>query len=132
MLRSNGHRVTHARRVVWDALATDAGHLNAHQVAERVAEIDPAVNLSSVYRALALFAELDLVRESRLGDAVSWERAHGDTFIHLVCDDCGTVEHHDSQLVASLRRQIDRASAFAPATVDVRVTGHCVACQAGP
>lgn len=130
MLRSNGHRVTRARRVVWDALGTDAGHLNAQQIAERVAGIDPTVNLSSVYRALGLFAELNLVRESRLGDAVSWERAHGDTFIHLVCDRCGAVQHHDSQLVAALRRQIDRTSAFAPATVDVRVSGRCGHCQA--
>ena len=65
-LRTHGRRVSQARRVVWGVLRRSGDHLSAQQIAEQVNAVDPSVNRSSVYRVLALFDELGLVRESRL------------------------------------------------------------------
>lgn len=122
-------RVTQPRQLVWDVLSSEHGHLSAAEVAERVRTRDPGVNVSSVYRALALFAQLDLVRESRNGDdsALTWEVRHPDGVIHLVCSSCGAVVHHHTDRVAQLAREIAKVP-FAPDTIDVRVTGVCADC----
>lgn len=129
-LRARGVRVTQPRQLVWDVLSDDSGHLSAAEVAARVHERDPGVNQSSVYRALALFAELDLVRESRTGDdsATTWELRHPDGVIHLMCDRCGSVLHHHTGRVDQLRRDLVGEGGFVPSAIDVRVHGRCAAC----
>lgn len=131
VLRDHGCRVTRPRHVVWQVLTTADEHLSAQEIAEQVRRRDPGINVSSVYRTLALFAELDLVRESRLGDdASTWEPAHGDAVIHLVCDHCGAVRHHDTATVETLRRRLARDAGFVADHIDVRVSGRCEACNA--
>lgn len=129
-LRARGVRVTQPRQLVWDVLVSEDRHLSAAEVAARVRLRDPGVNQSSVYRALTLFAELDLVRESRAGDdaASSWEVRHPDRVIHLVCDACGAVVHRETATVEALHRELAADPAFAVAAIDVRVTGRCAAC----
>lgn len=131
-LRSRGVRVTQPRQLVWDVLSREVGHLSAAEVVERVQARDAGVNQSSVYRALALFAELDLVRESRTGDdsATTWELRHPDGVIHLLCNVCGAVHHHRTNRVEQLRRDLTGEGGFTPAVIDVRVAGTCAACAA--
>lgn len=129
-LRSHGHRVTTARRVVWDVLSATGEHLTAPAITSRVHVVDPSINGASVYRALTLFAELGLVRESRYEDASTWEPFHDDAAIHLVCSECSRVIHHDTELVPRLRRAIQVATDFAPDEIDVRVLGRCGHCPA--
>ena len=130
-LREHGHRVTRPRSVVWQVLADTDGHLNALEITEQVQALDPGINQSSIYRTLALFTEIELVRESRLGDAATWERAHGDAVIHLVCDRCGAVDHHHAPSIERLRRELAGHPDFVTDAIDVRVTGHCTRCNVG-
>lgn len=131
-LRERGYRVTRPRRMVWAVLSDVDGHLSAPEIAERVHDRDPGVNVSSVYRALTLFDELGLVRESHLADGAStWETAHDDAVIHLVCATCGDVRHHDAVLVEDLRRQLVGVAGFRADTIDVRVSGRCRDCAGG-
>ncbi len=114
---------------MWEVLASTGRHLNAQEIAERVHARDPGINVSSIYRTLALFTELDLVRESKLSDdASTWEPAHGDAAIHLVCGGCGTVLHHDTELIDRLREQLSELDGFHTESIDVRVDGRCRGC----
>jgi Fur family ferric uptake transcriptional regulator len=129
VLRAGGSRVTRPRQVVWNVLSTADRHLNAHEITERVQTVDQGINMSSVYRTLALFADLELVRESHLeNDATTWEIAHGDEVIHLRCDTCGDVRHHDAAVIKTLRKQLPASAGFHPVNIDVRVKGTCDAC----
>ncbi|HSK95794.1 MAG TPA: Fur family transcriptional regulator [Euzebyales bacterium] len=129
-LRVNGYRVTRPRQEVWHALSNARDHLTVEEIASRVAEREPGVNLASVYRALALFAELDLVRESRLGDedVTRWEVAHPDEHFHLVCDVCGQVDHHGGDLVARVTDHLRSDHRFEPRSVALTVAGRCATC----
>lgn len=109
-------------------LSTTDGHLSAQEVTDRVHLLDPGINASSIYRTLALFTEIDLVRESRLGDAATWEQAHGDAAIHLLCSRCGNVQHHHASSIDDLPTEIARQAGFRPDGIDVRVTGLCRTC----
>ncbi|MCB0973368.1 MAG: transcriptional repressor [Actinobacteria bacterium] len=128
-LHPSGYRVTAARNAVWRVLQSHPEHLSAGDIADRVRQVDPGVNRSSVYRTLALFAELGLVRESLMEDGVHWEEAHADAVIHLVCTRCGKVLHHRTPTVAALERELHEADSFRPDAIDVRVSGACHSCQ---
>ena len=130
-LRARGYRVTSPRRVVWDALRAARGHVTVEELVERLdadgADVDPA----SVYRTLALFAELGLARVNRLGggEAGRWELAHPDEHFHLVCAVCGEVDHHVGTLVESIRRHLDDGHGFLASDVELVVTGRCARCR---
>jgi Fe2+ or Zn2+ uptake regulation protein len=129
-LRAHGQRVTRPRRLLWEVLAGNPDHRSAQALAEEVRARDPRVNVSSVYRSLALFSELGLVRESRIDpDASTWEATHADAVIHLVCDRCGAVVHHATPQIERLRQQLARDPGFEAAHIDVRVTGVCRRCS---
>ncbi len=131
VLRDRGHRVTRARLAVWQALESSGGHATVDDLAARAQRIEPGVNLASVYRSLALFAELDLARESRLGDedATRWEVAHPDEHFHLVCEQCGAVDHHVGELVQRISEHLEQGHGFLPHTVELIVTGTCRWCR---
>lgn len=131
-LRERGYRVTEARLRVHALLRDAGGHLTADEIADGLADGDDTVTLSSVYRVLALFEELDLVRSSRLGgDAVShWELAHPDEHFHVVCSSCGDVDHHRGSLVAVIEEHLRDDHDFEPDEVTVLVRGTCAPCRA--
>lgn len=126
-----GHRLTGPRLAVWDVVTRSEAHLTAEEIADEVRRADPAVNLSSVYRSLALFSELGLVRESNLGanEATHWELAHSDEQFHLKCTSCGRVEHHSGDLVAQIDEHLSRHHGFRPDRVELLVSGTCRSCS---
>lgn len=130
ILGDAGHRVTGPRLAVWDVVSSRHSHMTAEEIAAAVRIDDPTVNLSSVYRSLALFADLGLVRESRLGgdEATHWELAHPDEQFHLRCTSCGRVEHHAGDLVARIESHLEEDHGFRSDRVELLVSGTCQAC----
>ena len=126
-----GHRLTGPRLAVWDVVATSQSHLTAEEIADAVKDDDPSVNLSSVYRSLALFSDLGLVRESNLGsnEATHWELAHSDEQFHLKCNSCGRVEHHTGDLVAQVESHLSDHHGFSADRVELLVSGTCRRCS---
>jgi Fur family transcriptional regulator, ferric uptake regulator len=133
VLRANGFRVTPPRRLVWDVLVEADGHVTAEEIADRLSDRGSDVNLASIYRSLALLADLDLVRETRLGEggAARWELAHPDEHFHLVCDACGSVSHHEGSLVEMVASHLREGHGFVPSQVELVVQGRCAACADG-
>jgi Fur family transcriptional regulator, ferric uptake regulator len=131
-LRAQGHRSTRPRRAVWQVLAAADEHLTVEQIDDRLRAGDDAVDLASIYRTLALFADLGIARETRLGgeEASRWERAHPDEHFHLVCAECGDVDHHVGSLVAQIHHHLDEGHGFEVRDVELVVTGRCARCRA--
>jgi Fur family transcriptional regulator, ferric uptake regulator len=130
-LRARGYRVTAPRRAVWSELRRAEGHLTVEEIAGGLDRRGAEVDLASVYRALGLFEQLGLARQSRLGDgdAARWELAHPDEHFHLVCTVCGEVDHHVGSLVADIRDHLDEGHGFEVADVELVVTGRCARCR---
>jgi len=131
VLRGHGYRLTSPRWLVWSVLRSANGHLTAEEVAALVNEADPTVNISSIYRSLTLFEDLDLVRESHLGidDSARWEIAHADDHFHMVCRRCGGVDHHVGELVDQIRLHLGEQHGFQAENIDLVVTGVCPDCS---
>lgn len=129
LLRAHGYRATQPRRVVWNALRSAPGHVTVDELASLA---DRDIDLASIYRALALFEELGLARVNHFGDgdAGRWETSHPDEHFHLICLDCGSVEHHVGSLVARIEQHLDDGHGFAVDEVELTVRGRCAACRA--
>lgn len=132
VLREHGCRVTRPRRAVWGVLRGADEHLTVEQIVEELTRAGEDVDVASVYRTLALLEELDLARTSRLGDsgASYWEVAHPDEHFHLVCDECGHVDHHVGSLVEEIRDHLGAGHGFEVRDVELIVTGRCARCAA--
>lgn len=130
VLRDHGYRLTSPRWLVWSVLRSATGHLTADEIASRVNQADPSINISSIYRALTLFEDLDLVRESHLGidGSARWEVAHPDDHFHMVCRRCGSVAHHEGELVDQIRTHLGSQHDFNAENIDLVVTGVCSDC----
>jgi Fur family transcriptional regulator, ferric uptake regulator len=129
-LREHGHRSTRPRRAIWRVLDQVDAHLTVEEIDARLRATGETVDLASIYRALGLFADLGLVRETHLGDdAARWEVAHPDEHFHLVCGDCGDVSHHIGSLVAQITEHLDDGHGFEVRDVELVVTGRCEACR---
>lgn len=132
LLRDRGNRLTEPRLRVWEVLNRAGAHLTVEEIVGEVHKADPTINTSSVYRTLALFADLDLVRESSLGpdEGARWELGHPDDHFHLVCQVCGEVDHHEGDLVEQIRSHLDTGHGFKAGEIDLVVTGTCARCAA--
>jgi Fur family transcriptional regulator, ferric uptake regulator len=132
-LRSSGHRLTPQRQLVWDVLQRADHHLSAEGIHERVSETVAEFNLASVYRTLALLAELGLATEVQLGDGRGyWEVAHEGEAFHLHCRVCRRVDHHEGDLVRQIRTHLTGGHDFHPEAIDLVVHGICGGCAAAP
>jgi Fur family transcriptional regulator, ferric uptake regulator len=130
-LRNEGYRLTPQRQLVWDVLQRAEQHLTAEEIHARVAETVPDFNVASVYRTLALLAELRMAKEVHLGeDRGHWEVAHPDDEFHLVCRSCGAVAHHSGGIVEEVRSHLGASHGFEADEVDLVVHGTCADCRA--
>jgi Fur family ferric uptake transcriptional regulator len=66
-LHNRGARLTPQRQIILDALCALGGHVTVAELYERVHADFPAIDRSTVYRALAFFVELGLVAAAEMG-----------------------------------------------------------------
>src|SRR5919108_1465959 len=131
-LRESGYRLTPQRVLVLDVLRRSSDeHLSAEAICAKVQKLLPNFNLASVYRTLALLAELGLAKETRLADGPGvWEVAHDGDHHHLVCRTRGTITHHQDPVLKRVSDHLLQAHDFATEHADLVVTGVCGTCRA--
>ena len=125
-LRARGLRVTPQRRLVLEAVAT-LGHATPEQIH---AAVQPHADLSTVYRALELLEELELVRHTHLGHgSPTWSVREVDVHLHLVCQTCQAVLEVPAGVATDLQRRLDDEQGFWLDLGHLSMTGRCVQCR---
>lgn len=123
-------RSSSVNHMILETLAHSSVHLTAQQVYETLRPRLPAVNASTVYRALERLANAGLVSVSDMGlgatvyEAVGEEKHH-----HLVCQNCHTVVTIDSQAVKNLFETLESQQGFQVITNHLVLFGLCPDCQ---
>lgn len=131
-LRPKGKRLTRQRQLIWEALTAEADrHLSAEEVVERVRSQLPRVNASTVYRTLDLLVAEGLLLRTDLGtDRGYYEPAREHAHHHLVCQNCGAVQHFHDELLGDLRKNIKVSSGYNLGANEITFFGLCAKCQA--
>jgi Fur family ferric uptake transcriptional regulator len=123
-------RSSSVNHLILKILVQDRSHLTAQQVYERIQENLPAVNPSTIYRALERLAHAGAISISDMGEgATVYEIVSGDKHHHLVCQSCGAVTTIDDEEVAKLFQLIEREYNFQMVTNHLILFGRCSKCQ---
>ena len=129
LLRERGYRLTPQRELVLAAVDR-LGHATPEEIHEEVSQKSSAVNISTVYRTLALLDELDLVRQVYVEDRTPiYHTKRVPDHVHLTCSDCGRVIDADPAEFAGLSAELERRHGFAVEFGRVALSGRCADCR---
>jgi Fur family ferric uptake transcriptional regulator len=131
-LRRCGRRLTPQREaIIRDVMRAD-GHITPQTVARRVQRRMPAVNVSTVYRTLAMLEDIGVVQHSHLEQGAEYHRTGEGEHVHLTCSRCGTEDDLSLREAGSLRAVIQRHRGFDPDLRHFAISGLCASCQRSP
>jgi Fur family transcriptional regulator, ferric uptake regulator len=123
-------RTTSINLFIIDTLEHDHSHLSAQQIFERVREHLPAVNPSTVYRALERLAHAGKVSVSDMGlGATLYESVSNKLHHHLVCQECKRIFTIENPVVQTFFDEIERTQHFQITTNHLILFGICEDCQ---
>lgn len=131
VLHESGHKLTPQRQIILDTLCEMGGHVTVAELYERVHGRFPAIDRSTVYRALDFFVALGLVRAAEIGGAAVYEiagqSAHGPHH-HLVCRGCGDIDHVPDDAFAAFAARLRDDYGFAADVDNLTIPGLCREC----
>jgi Fe2+ or Zn2+ uptake regulation protein len=111
-------------------IAGREGHFTAADLIDEAHDRHPGLGRATVFRALELFASLNLVERVDLPAGehayVACERTHHH---HAICTGCGRALDVDDQGLTHVLAAIGRRSGFRVTTHRLEIFGLCTACQ---
>ena len=128
-LRQEGRRLTPQREAILRDVMRAEGHITPQTVARRVQQRMPAVNVSTVYRTLAMLEELGVVQHSHLEQGAEYHRTGEGEHVHLTCSRCGAEDDLSLREAGSLKAVIRRHRGFLPDLRHFAISGLCATCQ---
>ena len=126
-LKAAGRRLTTPRRRLLEALGRASRPLSAEELQASSGE---AVDLVTVYRNLAVFAEQGMVQSIQLEGGkqlFELQRSASDHHHHIVCRRCHEVERLDLCFGSELEKYA-RSKGFSELTHTIEVFGLCPTC----
>jgi len=125
-----GLRLTEPRRVVAEAIAARDGHFTAAELVADARRRHPGIGRATIFRALDLFATLELVERVDLpaGDHayVACDPSHHH---HAICTVCGRSLDIDDLGLAEVLAAIAWRSGFRVSAHRLEVFGTCGTCH---
>jgi Fur family ferric uptake transcriptional regulator len=130
-LRSAGHRVSTAMRIVLDALFLADGPVAAAQIAAGMDGRVPPLELTSVYRNLERLQELGAVTHLHVGHGPGlYALGRGVAREYLVCEQCGRVTDVDPEELDDVRDRVREATGYVARFDHFPLHGYCAECAA--
>ena len=129
-IRAAGRRVTIQRVAVLDAIRELEGHVAVDQVAAKVREKHPQMDLATVYRTAGLLSRLHLLNEVSVGGVSHYEYASpGKRHGHMVCEHCGRTIHASPTHLDELREALLSDTGFELHLEHLTMSGLCSECR---
>lgn len=127
-LRNNGYSTTEARLSVFKTLEK-----HEPQTMADIIDSLPGIDRASVYRTIALFERLGIVRRLQIGWKYKLELSEDFNYHHhhISCTNCGSIFpiREDKDLEATII-SLAREYGFKPQDHQLEIQGICAKCQA--
>ena len=128
-LRSEGLRVSAARRLVLEALFTAERPIPAEQIADGLAGRVPRSDLASTYRNLETLEAVGLVRHFHVGHGPGLYGLVGPAEReYVVCDSCGGVRAVEPERMERLRSLVKDEFGYEASFSHFPLIGLCASC----
>jgi len=123
-------RASSVDQAILELLARENSHLTSHEVYEQIRGRLPAVNPSTIYRALERLANLGKISVSDMGTGSAvYESVTDGLHHHLVCQKCGCVYTIGHAEVGSFFAAIQEKDRFRVITNHLVLFGMCERCE---
>ena len=129
LLRTDGGRITSARRAVVTHLLASHGHVSADDLAAEIQAELPDVSVSTVYRTLDVLERLGQVEHVHLGHGPSLFHLADRRHVHLLCRRCDRVIELPDGYLADLADRLDTDQGFLLEPRHFALLGTCAACR---
>jgi len=117
-------------QLILEILSKENTHLTSLQVFEEIRERLPAVNSSTVYRALERMSKRGIVSVSDIGTGAEvFEIVTTELHHHLVCQDCGRIITIGQEDVRAFFEVVEQKNDFKIITNHLILFGLCSECQ---
>ena len=127
-LRDKGLRLTPQRELVLSAVRA-LGHATPEEVAEKVRQTHPGINLSTVYRNLETLENVGLVQHTHLGHGgATYHAAEAKLHAHLTCERCGVLIEVPIEETSLLTQSLLNDYGFKTDVTHFAIYGTCAAC----
>ncbi len=124
-------RASSVETIILDTLGCENCHLTASEVLKLVRPRLPAINTSTVYRALDRLAASGKISVSDIGQgAVVYEIVNEHSHHHLVCQNCKRLLILENDAVERFLGEIAQISNYQITTNHLVIFGICPDCQA--
>jgi Fe2+ or Zn2+ uptake regulation protein len=133
VVKTYGYRLTRQRRLVLEILRENQEHLEADAVFALAKSRDPGISLATVYRSLALFKQIGLVEEDRLGqDHGHFEAVQGARHYHFTCLKCGRVVEFEAPELNTILQNLSGLEGLRVTEIRLNLRGYCPDCDTDP
>lgn len=111
--RRAGLRITGPRRAILKVLEESSDHPDVEELHSRVREIEPGINIATVYRTLNVLDEHDLVERHSFDDGrTRYETIPEEHHDHFIDVDTGEVVEFISEEIEAMQEEIARRHGF--------------------
>jgi Fe2+ or Zn2+ uptake regulation protein len=132
-LQEAGLRATSQRIAILQVLETADEHLDADTIYAEAKKLDATISLATVYRTLARFKALGLVRQRYLSSSHNreyYERANKGEHYHFHCRSCGKVLEIETKRIKQLREELSAQLGIRFTSACICFEGYCAECAA--
>lgn len=126
---ASGRRRTMSRQAVIQVIVDCHGHISADDIATRVQEDFPSMDVSTVYRTLETLRELDIVDRVYFADGSTVYHLRDHQHHHLCCEKCGSVQELPVSLMESVEADLLEEFGFELHQRPLGLFGLCKACR---
>jgi len=129
-LTSKGLRITNQRITIFDAAYQYEEHFTAEDLLEKSRRIDDSVSRATVYRALPILTESNLIREVDVGKDYKFYMANRNTNAfqaQVICLDCEKILEIDAPFMEWYGKTVADKLALEVETQRLQVSAHCSA-----
>ena len=133
-LHASGRRMTPQRALVLSVLEEGETHLDAEGIYEIARKRQPGLNLTTVYRTLAVLKEMGLVEQryfARDHKREYYEAVGKREHYHFTCLNCGKVIEVETPRIRQARQELSTALGLQFAHACVCFEGVCAECAGG-
>lgn len=129
-LHATNQRLTRQRLLILEVLEKSGQHLDAEGLYQYAQERDPKISMATVYRTLALFKEIGLVQDDRLGENhAHFEKVTGNPHHHFTCLKCGRVVEFASPEVETIVQRLSLGLGIQITEASLSLVGYCDKCR---
>lgn len=128
---SQGIKSTKQRNLVYDILEKSELPISAEQIFQKLSEIDPSVNISTVYRTLEMFVNKGLALKSNIigTNSAGYELNRMEHKHQLICLKCNKIISINDCPLKKLEESIKKETEFDIMGHKLELYGYCPTCK---